>query len=98
MFTYLRQMGLTQDGRGMKVYFLLLATRQLGTFAVNMDQVWVHTSHQGCLHHGPVLRVHVYIADITGTTGPYKTWGNRNSITCLHSFNHSFNKSVNLEM
>lgn len=81
----------------MKVDLLLPATGKQGSLMVDIDKVWIHASHQGCLHHGPVLRVHIHIADITAPTGPHKTWGKYTAFQILifiHLFIHSFNKKV----
>lgn len=93
-FPYLLQLGLAQDRCRMKVDLLLPATGKQGTLMVDIDKVWIHASHQGCLHHGPVLRVHIHIADITAPTGPHKTWGENTPFQIL-IFIHSTKKWLN---
>lgn len=76
---YLLEIGFAEDRSRMKVDLLLPATGKLGIHMVDVDKVWIHASHYGCLHHSPVLRVQIHIADITAPTGPNKTW-EKNSI------------------
>lgn len=79
LFSYLHKLGLAQDRCGMKVDFLLPVAGKQGGLLIDIDQVWIHACHQGCLHHSPVLRVQIDITDITAPTGTDKTWG-RNSM------------------
>lgn len=73
LFSYLHKLGLAQDRCGMKVDFLLPVAGKQGGLLIDIDQVWIHACHQGCLHHSPVLRVQIDITDITAPTGTDKT-------------------------
>lgn len=42
---------LAEDGGGVEADPLLLGPRERTALTVHMDQVGVHSGHQGCLHH-----------------------------------------------
>lgn len=73
-FPYLLEIGLAKNRCRMKVDLFLPATGKQGSLLVDINKVWIHASHQGCLHYGPVLRVQIHITNIIAPTGPNKTW------------------------
>lgn len=97
LFSHLLELGLAQDRCGMKVDLFLSVTRKQGGLLVDMDQVWIHASHQGCLHHGPVLRIQIHITDVTASTGPHETWGTNRPFQIL-VFIYLFNKKKRLNV
>lgn len=56
---------------------LLLRAHEAAVLAVHVYDFGVHARHQCCLHHCPVLRVQVHVADVASAPRSHKTCGGK---------------------